>query len=85
MAPLSAVKVDQGDHRGQLQLGVWVGDMDPHDLVPVQELALGSGASIEHVGEVRLVAGAVPAQDLICDRQVEGMDEDLGGKDRRLG
>ena len=68
-------KVDQRDHRGELHLGVGSWQVDPDVLVAVQELLLGSGSAVHHLGHVQLVARAVRPQDPVADLGVEGMAE----------
>ena len=57
--------------------------MHPDVLVAVQELLLGPGPSVHHLGDVQLIARAVRPQDRIADVRVEGMAEDLLAEDAR--
>src|ERR1043165_7405335 len=55
--------------------------MYPDVLVSMQELLLGPGASVHHLGHVQLIARAVWPQDRVANRGVEWVTEDLLGED----
>mgnify|MGYP003694678761 CR=1 FL=1 len=57
--------------------------MHPDVLVAVQELLLGTGPAVHHLGHVQLIARAVRPEDRIADAGVEGMTEDLLAEDAR--
>src|SRR5450631_3082535 len=56
--PVLAGEVDERDDRRELEFGMWLRDVAPDRFVTVQPLLLGSGAALEEMTEVELVAGA---------------------------
>ena len=77
-------ELDERDHRGQLDLGVRLRQVDPDVLVAVQVLPFGAGAAVEHVRDVELVARAAGAEDGVARGSEERVGQDLVGEDRRL-
>jgi hypothetical protein len=73
-----AREVDEGDDRRQLQLGVRPGNVAPHGLVAVQPLLLRTGAPLQEVTQVELVARARWQENAVAYCKEERVAHDLG-------
>ena len=77
-------EVDERDHRRDLDLGMRVGQVHPHQLVAVDHLLLRARTAVQHVRDVELVRRAARQQDRVAHRPVHRVREDLGREHARL-
>jgi hypothetical protein len=70
-------EVDQRDHRGELQLREWFGDVRPYALVAVEPLVLRAGPALQDLAQVELEASAVRTEHPFGETEEDAMAHDL--------
>ncbi len=64
---------DERDHGCELELRMGDGHVAPHELVAVEDLLVGTGAALEQVAQIELVARARREEQPVAERQEEWM------------